>query len=914
MSRRLKLHSIVLSVALFGSTIGAALPAYAAGPPATASVDVAEVLAGEQTPFVFSVTNAGATASPLPVPPSEPGATINWIRVWPQNTGDFTIEAADAAGWTPKLRDTDGDSVIDAVDFEGGSLAAGDSIDLNVLATAVPPAADQVANWSVRVSEDDGLNTGAATAAGNLSTVIRVLEVTQSLVSAPAGVLDGTATADQDGLAVTTAVTNHGSQALNVDPSLVSNGNDTITDQGADSIASGGSRSFTFPVDLGSSTTTRTFLADATAPGADARQLDSAPLIAETPAAFAFVGGTLSPTAAVSGSAQTFTLSVAKANPPAVTFDLANSVLEFTKGADSFSTTLASPATTARDGENLGLSFQSITIPGSPSGRDLDGRYNLELTLEGVDDNGAAVSRVVSISDTFDIDNLMPFVNPILEGPAGQITRSGVSAAKTGDLLTFSGEIKQGAATADPPDPSAQIASCEVVVTDEDGLVVERQVVALSSCANNGGQISGSTTLASTIESGFAFLEVVVSDAAGNTTPVTRSTEFVLIDNLAPVFDRALTGCGATAGTCDPNTTIRLFLSEPVKAPISPVSAPAQTPSQLKGIADTVTSRATPPLFSPTDFAVSGNQVTGVVTSCAADGWCDGVTLTVAQAFGDDDNPDVDYAFTEIPGRSRAQDAVTLELGDQLIQTIDGIVPDLPTLATVTQDGVDATGAPVQNERGLQDGAFFTNQELPTFNIQGLGLAYTGIVAIDSDANGDYDPLADNAIAACVSESDAVACQTDPEDAFLADGAYALVVASRDEQGNLSEGRTGALAGKNGVPVTLNIDNAAPTAADFSAAGVSDIAVSFSEVLGSGANAAADWFARRALPNDKFERFDVGAVSGTGDARTLTIDDTDYAPGVAEQVLYTFGRSDASQRYQDRAGNYLGNFILVGGL
>ncbi len=916
MSKHRKLQSITLLTSLVASVFVGAFPAYAVAPTATASVDVSEVIAGAQETFHFDVSNTGAPAGDLPLPGEEGDLAINWVRIRPQDfsTFSFNPDSAVADGWTASLQDLDQDGDPDAALFKAGTIGPGDTSPFTLIASADGTPVDQVVNWVVQVSNDNGATTAGSSSAGNLSTTIRVLSVTNNVVSAPVGVLDGSATAGQTGLTVTSTVTNHGTGTLDVDPSLVSNSSgDTITDQGPASIASGASQPFPFPVDLGSSTATREFTGDATAPGADAIERVTGALIAEAPADFTYTGGSLSPIAAVSGSAQTFTLNVAKSNPPAVNFDVADSVLTFTRGEQSFSTSLVSPPSSGRDNGSLELTFATIAIPGDPTARDFDGSYSLDLTLLGVDDNGAAVDREVSIGDTFDIDNLMPFVTPIIDGPAGQVTREGVPSVKTGDLLTFSGEIRHGSAPSDPSDPTAQIIVCDVVVTDDAGLEVERNGVPLSDCSNNGGNITGSAPLTSTIESGRAYLELVVQDAAGNTTPATESVGFVAIDNLVPVFDRALTGCGDTGGTCDPNTTIRLFLSEPVKAPLSPISAPDGLPAPVQEVADTVTNTATPPLFLPADFAVSGNQVTNAMTLC--DGmWCDRVTLTVAQAFGDDDNPDVDYVFIELPIRSRAQDAVAHELGDQLIQTIDGIVPDLPTLATVTQDGVDAGGNSVQNERGLQDGEFYSNQDRPTFAIEGLGVGYLGIIALDRNENGDYDPLTDTAIAECVSEGSVVSCQTDEAHAFVADGPYALLVASRDEQGNLSEGRAGALAGKHGVPVTLVIDNAAPVATGFVPAGVTDLSVSFDDPLAAGRDFAEDWIARELLDNGKFRGYDAAAVSGTDASRTVTIDSSGgYVQGAADDLLYTF-QGTADLRYQDRAGNYLGNFILPASL
>jgi hypothetical protein len=900
MSRNRKVQSIVVLFALVAGMFVGAMPAQARVASATAGVDVTEVLAGESKNFVFDVTNTGAPAMGPNGILGAAAPSANWIRIRPEITGTtdtFLLGGIpDIQGWNESLRDADGDGILDAAIFRAetadDALAAGESLTLGVQATAGTLAIDDTIGWSVQLDDADGANPRTATPVGALETTIRVLKVDTVTVAGPVGVLDNTATAAQDNLTIDSTVSNHGREALTVDPSLASStSGDTITDQGALEIAPGGTETFTFPVALSSATAARTFTGDASATGADAIAAPSAPLTVEAPAAFLYTGGSLSPKASVSGALRTFTLNLAKSNPPGVTLDLSNSVLTFTEGDLEFSTGLVDPASVEAGSQSLGLTFAPITIPGTPGTTDFDAAYTPSLVLEGIDTNGATVFRNVSFGgDRFEIDNLVPFVEVAITGPAGQIDADGFSVAKDGQTLDISGEIRKSAAPGAPLDPDATVSECWLVIEDGENAEISRTPI--DDCTSSGGNISGSAVLDTAgLESGAAFVAVKVTDAAGNTTEEEKSAEFVLIDNLVPTVAEAVTGCGAGATgidlpvdeldqACDPNSTIRVVLSEPVKGE-----------------------------FQPIDFAVASNAVLMAASTCTTETFCDTVVLTLADSFGDDDNPQVEYTFTELPlpVRSRPTDAPVHELDDAAVAARDGIVPALPDLATVTQDGLAADGTAVSNKRGAQGGSFYTNQETPTFAITGLGELYTAIVAVDTNDSGDFEPGIDRVVAECISEvGDTVDCQADQ--VIGGDGTYDLLIASRDADDNLSEGREVSVAGKHGRPATLVIDNLAPTAESFAAAG-NDLTVAFSEDLAFGRDAGADWNPRDILPNGNREVFDVSGVTGTGVARVVTIEDTDYEAGEADELLYSL-EATPNLRYQDRAGNYLLNFII----
>jgi hypothetical protein len=414
------------------------------------------------------------------------------------------------------------------------------------------------------------------------------------------------------------------------------------------------------------------------------------------------------------------------------------------------------------------------------------------------------------------------------------------------------------------------------------GALVKTIAVPAENCQNNGGNITGSFAPEDLgTDEGIVRLEVAAKDTANNTSAPAPSN-LVAVDNIIPSFT-AITGCGGAPAAlpipdaaCDNTTTIRLNLSEPVKGD-----------------------------FKMLEFDVDANVVLATTSTCTAETFCDQVILTLAQAMGEDDTPVVGYAHTAplASVRPRPTDGPAHGLADGLVDAADGIVPDLPSIATVSQHALDADGATIEESYGLQDGSFFTNDAAPTFSITGLGQGYRGIVALDTNGSGDYEEGVDTVIANCISDAASVDCEGV---ALPADDDYNILVTSIDNTGNLSEGRTGAIAGKRGRPGTLTLDRVAPTGTSFTSS-ASTVGVNFGESLARGRNAAVDWFpfvmegTRKRIVKDT-------AVSGTGAARSITLDSTETGVGLSG-VSYLFEGS-VEQRYRDRAGNYLADFTL----
>jgi len=874
MSRKLRFQSFLLALSMLVGVLavgGSALAAPAAG---TASVDVRDVLAGQQQQFLFTVSN-----------PSLLGSDVNFVQIGPEFLDEgFTIVSGAAEDWTFDVTRSG------RARFTGSTIPAGDSVVFTVLADPDRPDADLPVDWQVEVADDgagEAITNLTPAAVGALTTQIRVLQVSSVNIVAPAGAVDNTVTEGQSGIQVETVVANAGSATLTVTPSLGNGRQDPVgapTPANA-SIAAGASRAFRFPVTIGSAGTGR-LTGGATAAGADAFSAQSPLFTVEAPAAFAYTDDTLLPGASASGLSRAFALSLDKTNLPAVNLTPATR-LTFTKGADTFSAPLASATNVGRGPEAVTLNFGSVTIPGSAASRDKDGIYTPTLQLVGTDDNGAPVSHTVAVDNTFRIDNLMPVVLPTLAGPGDQVNVDGQSVVKNGDTLTLGGTIKEGAGELDPLDATAAITACNLVVnkateTGGIGAPVKTIAVPAENCQNNGGNIAGSFAPEDLgTDEGIVRLEVAAKDSANNASAPAPS-DLIAVDNIIPSFT-AITGCGGAPAAlpipdtaCDNTKTIRLNLSEPVRGD-----------------------------FKMLEFQVDENLVLAATSTCTAETFCDQIILTLAQAMGEDDKPGVGYAHTAplAAVRARPTDGPAHGLADGLVDAADGIVPDLPSIATVSQQALDADGATIEESFGLQDASFFTNDAAPTFSITGLSQGYRGIVALDTNGSGDYEEGVDTVIANCLSDAASVDCEGV---ALPADGEYSILVTSIDNTGNFSQGRSGTLAGKRGRPATLTLDRIAPAGTSFTS-GASAVDVNFDESLARGRNAAVDWFpfvmegTRKRIVKDT-------AVSGTGAARSITLDSTETGV-VLSGVSYLFEGS-VEQRYRDRAGNYLADFTL----
>ena len=185
------------------------------------------------------------------------------------------------------------------------TLASGASQEFYVLATALAREDDEMENWNVKVSNQDGINQNSPP---DPQTQIRVLSVDSIDVVSPEGVLDYRGTKGQT-ITLESTISNHSTVPLNIDGKLTTTSGDSKTElEDKISTPPGVSADFHFSVVLGDPGI-RGFLASATDPtGNQATSLSSDDFEVRPKPAFTYRAGSMSPTASVSGASQTFSL------------------------------------------------------------------------------------------------------------------------------------------------------------------------------------------------------------------------------------------------------------------------------------------------------------------------------------------------------------------------------------------------------------------------------------------------------------------------------------------------------------------------------------------------------------------------------------------------------------------------------
>lgn len=890
MPRMLRSLSVAV-VAAFVASVFVAAPASAALEP-LAYTEVREVLSGDQQIFVFAVTN------------KDPLKEITSVRISPETTDTFTFAHGVSFGWNYTLLPSEPDGPMTEILFtpnqssaDPGGIAYEETEGFAVFADAGVLPSDVSTNWQIQTTAEGEAPKFAlpdtARAANALTTAIKVLKVDEVLITAPELALDYSATQGQT-VTVESVVENHGSTPLPVTSTLLGTQDTQTAAPAPQTVPAGGAATFEHQVRLGSAAT-RTLKFNASAPGSDAIDGETPQVTIDSPTFFSALS--MSPSQFPSGTVQSFVVTLQKSMRQEFTFD-DTTELRFTKQGEttpSFVTKLAGPASApAGVPRSFTLAFQPVAIPGDPLTGDRDGAYNVQLAVRGTDGNGVAASPNVTPS-AVTVDSKIPVVAVTVAGPSGQTGADGAAVVEPGDALTFGGTVKK-APSDTTNDGTARIEQCTLVLYDSVGGALGSKVqetdVATSQCrvsnppsglVNEVGQpprgtiTGGAPAPAADLARGFLRLEVDVADAAGNVARDVASG-WLAFDAAAPAIAEAATGCPDTSSpTCNRTRMIAVGLSEPVKGE-----------------------------FAPADFSVPGNAVVAASSSCSRNAYCDQVVLTLAQAFSEETTPAVTYAFVGQGVRARPADGVGRALADQTVTSVDGIAPDLPVLQSVSRTALGPDG-PVEEQQARQDGQFFTNRDLPTFEISGLEPGYRVIVARDVSGAGTYEQGLDPAIAECTATAAAVSC---PAQVPLGSGPNALVIASIDNAGNMSAARSGS---GNARPETVDLDRvpASITGVSFASApvtGAKSVTVAFDEIVATGRNAAADWRAFVLVGGRKRFLRDT-AVSGSGSSRVLALDASETQTTVGG-VIYLL-EAGTTQRYRDRAGNYFANTTFI---
>ena len=703
----------------------------------------------------------------------------------------------------------------------GTSLRPGQSLDVGIGVTADAVADDTTGRFVTTVSDRGGTSSSPAGAPEVTSRILGVLDATVRKPASATNTVATQVTEGQDTAAFRVTVKNFGTQARTpqVGVAATQDSGSSVTTTAASDRLNPGVAK-TFTVPA-TFGAVGTLRAVATAT-TSASSASSALAPVEVQEAFdAVLEDTLTPEVAVQGGTYDFAYSIDKvAGAQPVTGD---ATLEL----DGFTTT-APQSFAAADGVQ-DVTFDQVTVPSLDNGD-----YETSSTITGVDGNGADVALTV-LPGTLTLDDLLPVVTITVD--VGEPDVEGADPATTsGREIEFAGEI--GVSSGGVCDDCTVTSAVLRALPSGDEFDID--------LTNTDGELAGAQSFTFPAGTTGAVAEVTAARPSG--LDATGTSDTVEVDLVAPTLDDP----AATART-EGADTIVVTLSE---------------------LVDASTSRAS-------DWSVDNNMVRSV-TANPTPGAATEIVLTLNSRLGDNATPVVSYSPSGLFGGT-VTDRVGLEVADQVIDTIDGIVPAAPFILKV-------------EDQMLQDGEFFTNVATPRVGLEDLVVGNTIEIFFDTDDDGqpDGDELVLRDSIGATEQTFTLA------DLGNVNASHQLIARMVD---NAAVPNAGELASQ-----VLNLDFTAARIVDIVVDG-QQVTVQFDEVV-RGRNNTFDWTVQATQDGRTANRTITSIVDGQDmSSRVLTINPQSYDSGADDaQVLgvrYKFRGSgtDPDLRYEDRATN-----------
>lgn len=872
-------------------TVFALFPAFAASAAVNASASLqspAEVFPNPDQRFVVRVTS---NENPI----LGAANTANAIRLsWGVSLVDQACVTGQPTGWT--CQPLNGGLLF------RGVLAAGQTVDFPFDAdVAAPNSGDAEERIRVAYSQNAGMSF---TEFGDLGVDIRVLETVANsfmelaIPGSTAVPGDLRATAGQT-VRVGFSIRNHAVNALDVTPTLTSNGPDQITTVSPTPLSVPGGKGtaqavFDVATPASAERLRQAFLSG-TASAATAQGVSAAGVLnVEGPADLALLRGTFSDPVvsaiAPGGNTYNFTIDADKVNLPAIGGLTGDITLT---GPATFTAPLDAPALLPRgDAAGQTLEYGPITLDGLEDVE--EAFFDVTFTFAGTDDNGAAYTQSETLEDLIRLDNLVPEVNldPI-QLPTGQ------EQIKSGDTITISGDVP----SPDVPLPANLRLRLDTIDT-QDGANTASYDVPQDAITITGRDFSAEVTLDDgTImlpDLGQLTVTASVRDLAG-----LGDTESVdtFIDNISPALR-------------DPARII----SDPEYS-ANPVVEVVFTNEYATLVAGGCL---------PLQYGVTGTNVLRVLYSDGT--MCqlgqpspsgDNTRILVLTSEIDPDNPaNVDYYADPSEGlgglpslglTDPAVDGALNEALSQTVATISGIAPPLPQLINIDRADTDNLGeredAVFAEDRywvnrggvaGLAPTAFVGGGKA-SFQLQVLNAAGTVIATAPSSGDNDtIDIPLPAEVADCASGGNVNDGQLEAGDCVL----------QRSVRFFNPTAAAGAQFGP-AFPFTIVLDQILPFP-NTAAVVLDGVEVTFNEVLFAGTNHSLDWAALernvdRSPEEPEFFRYQADGVSGSGQSRTLDVrlgGNGPFAGADYEFFVDAFNPGDfEKERYEDYAGN-----------
>jgi hypothetical protein len=703
------------------------------------------------------------------------GKSINWVRIILPTSRGFTLGAGPVTqdGWTVSETRT---SSSQTLTYFGGALAAGSTTAFEFPVNVARPAnSDREGPIQVLVSSNGGQTAEPAT--GNLTSLVKILEVVRGHVVAPALAANGTASAGQL-VDYRVRVRNHAANEVAVAPSLTPRDGDQIEGGGAArSIPGGGTvRVFDYQLRMNPTITRdathRYIVGAAKSDGSSAAGAREFTHDVQLPPSLRLIENTFSPRYVQGNSIDyRFTAELQKTQTPALTID---------SGTLSFADTTVA-IDTVQSSTTWAGNVQQPVVTQRTKALGPDGEHRVTYVFNITDGNGHSFSQTLqSAGNLVDIDALDPIIRNLQASLPGSQTD-----AKNDDRITITGQVEDRNA-----DPAGLDLTLRVLGGRE--IPVPQENISTSN-TSNGFSFSAEVRPDFGTNEGLFIVEAEAADRAGNTGDAV--TDSIGIDNLPPVL-------GTQGYLLSPNTIEVLF--EENKLLLGGCNPMLYSVGGSIGVRSVSYSDGSPCQSGEGDPNGSNTRILTLWDSHDR-GWETTVTYNPNNALGQ-------------PHSDRARDGAASFVGRAVQDVISLVAPPIPTLDTVTRNGGSETAV-------FDEDRFWTR--FPGNDAQ-LRITSAGVRSGDVlqvlDARGQViansTPAPQNSTALTV---------TVPIGST--DGDYARnirLVSARNVPGDVRN-------------LTVALDRVAPQLVAAEAVDANNIRVTFNDVVWAGSNFANDW-------------------------------------------------------------------------
>jgi hypothetical protein len=849
----------IVSIIAATAMLFAMLPAMAAFASASSTANLSEasrtIFPGADRPFSISLTN-NESGGLLGL---GGGSSINWVRVILPTSRGFTLGGAAGSiaksGWTVTERRDAGSQTLT---FSGGSLSPGSSTTFDFpVNVARPASADREGPIQVMVSSNGGET--AREASGNLVSLVKILEVVDGLVTAPAGAADGTGSAGQV-VDYAVRVRNHAANGVSVAPSFSSRNGDTVAQSpGASTITGNGAEStFLYKIQLNPSTTTdRTHTFDLGAAKSDGTS--AATQIVRTygvqvPPRLRMIesNGAFSPRYVQPGSLDyRFRGTFQKLNTPALT--VTGGSLEFADTTVALDPSHADSQATWTNGGQQVIASERTSVTGD------DGDYNVTYTFDIVDGNDFAFEQqITSANRLLTIDGILPIIRNLATVLPEDDDGARQTYAKNGDPIQVTGEVVDR-------NPDRDSLAVTLVIPGQEDVAVPAENISTTTTPD-GFSFTAQVNPDFGVDEGDFWAEVHVLDLADNSGDATGEEHG--IDNIAPNL--------ATTGYLIDERNIEVHIHEN-QLLLGGCNASTWSVEGELFIQGVYFSDGSPCQAGQAD--PSGANIRILRLNNAKDrAWQGNVTYSPQSPVLGRNHSD---RLKDGAGHYAAR-------ADQAIRSL--VAPIMPTLQEVLRQGGAETAVFDEDRYWVRTGG---NGDV-SLSIRGDGVRRGDVLEVLNES-GQVIASSTEATENNESLSAAVPIGT-------SETTYTRRIRLFSPMGIPGEARA----------IQIQLDRTVPRLVSAQRVDEDHVEVTFDDVIWRGSNFAGDW---RAYEDDEGQLAEIGVRSVSGSRTTRTIEVARQGFGSVAGTEYDFFQEANNLIYEDRAGNQHAprTFVPVGG-